>query len=399
MEKPDEIINHYLLRAIKELKGQTDGNEAGQVFHEFASFCDQQLQNSENLEDFQRIQTLRHRKEAEVRELEKMLKSPGTEAKQRDILKGHRAKAKQWFELDDREFQRLRDSRQAFLRQSLENYLLCLKACDTYNSDVMRFCALWLEQSQSAIANSSVSKHIAKVASRKFAPLMNQLSSRLLDSSDDFQNLLFALVLRICVDHPYHGMYHIFAASKTKGGRDQMALARHGAAVKIVSQLKGNKRAGPTWIAIHNANISYVRFAAEKLDETKFKPKSKGLLRKLSTGQRLEQDVTNQKIPPPTMKIELRADCDYSNVPLLVRFLPEFSVASGISVPKIVTAVASNGLMYKQLVSHHTQSKRLLSNKYIVQKWKRRSKARFHHGAGLRASQQSPPISPRDPAA
>ncbi len=343
LEKPDEIINHYLLRAIKELKGQTDGDEAGQVFHEFASFCDQQLQNSENLEDFQRIQTLRHRKEAEVRELEKMLKSPGTETKQRDILKGHRAKAKQWFELDDREFQRLRDSRQAFLRQSLENYLLCLKACDTYNSDVMRFCTLWLEQS--------------KVPSRKFAPLMNQLSSRLLDISDGFQKLLFALVLRICIDHPYHGMYHIFAASKTKGGRDQMALARHSAAVNIVNQLKGNKRAGPTWIAIHNANISYVRFAAEKLDETKFKPKSKGLLRKLQTGQRLEQDVTNQKIPPPTMRIQLRADCDYSSIPLLVRFLPEFTVASGISVPKIVTAVASDGLMYKQLVSRRTRCK------------------------------------------
>ena len=286
-----------------------------------------------------------------MRELDKMLKSPGTEAKQRDILKGHRAKAKQWFELDDREFQRLRDGRQAFLRQSLENYLLCLKACDTYNSDVMRFCTLWLEQSQSDIANTSVSKHITKVASRKFAPLMNQLSSRLLDIPDDFQNLLFALVLRICIDHPYHGMYHIFAASKTKGGRDQTALARHSAAVKVVNQLKSNKRAGPTWIAIHNANISYVRFAAEKLDETKFKPKSKGLLRKLSTGQRLEQDVTNQKIPPPTMKIQLRADCDYSKIPLLVRFLPEFTVASGISVPKIVTAVASDGLMYKQLVS------------------------------------------------
>jgi ataxia telangiectasia mutated family protein len=104
--------------------------------------------------------------------------------------------------------------------------MLCLKACDTYNTDVLRFCALWLEQSQSEIANTAVSKHIAQVASRKFAPLMNQLSSRLLDIPDDFQPLLFALVLRICIDHPYHGMYQIFAGSKTKGGRDEMALAR-----------------------------------------------------------------------------------------------------------------------------------------------------------------------------
>ncbi|KAI9879869.1 MAG: Serine/threonine-protein kinase tel1 [Pleopsidium flavum] len=349
LEKPDEIINHYLLPAIKELKGKADGNEAGQVFHEFASFCDQQLQNSENLEDFQRIQTLRQRKEAEVRDLEKMLKSSGSEAKQKEILKGHRAKAKQWFELDDREFQRLREGRQAFLRQSLENYMLCLRACDSYDTDVLRFCALWLEQSQSEIANTAVSKHIGQVASRKFAPLMNQLSSRLLDNPDAFQSLLFALVLRICIDHPYHGMYQIFAGSKTKGGRDEMALARHSAAVNVVDQLKSSKRAGPTWIAIHNANISYVRFAAEKLDDIKFKPGSKVFLRKTTTGQRLEQDVTSQKIPPPTMKIHLRADCDYRNVPLLVKFLPEFTVASGISMPKILTAIASDGVMYKQL--------------------------------------------------
>ena len=352
LEKPDEIITNYLTPAIKELRGVSEGDEAGQVFHEFAAFCDQQLQNSDNLEDFKRIERLRERKEAEVRDLEKMIKSSSSQAKERDNLKSHRAKAKQWFELDDREFRRLRDSREAFLRQSLENYLLSLKACDRHDSDALRFSALWLEHSENDIANAAVSKYIALVGSRKFASLMNQWSSRLLDVPNKFQALLSALVLRICIDHPYHGMYQVFASSKTKGGKDESALARNAAATNIVNQIKGSKRAGPTWMAVHNSNINFVRFAIERLDGTKFKPGSKVPLRKSQTGQKLEQDVSTYRVPPPTMKIQLRADCDYGTTPLIVKFQPDFTVASGISMPKILTALASDGQKYKQLVGY-----------------------------------------------
>ena len=336
--------------AIKELKGSMDGDQAGQVFHEFASFCDKQLQNADNLEDFRRIEKLRERKEVEVRDLEKMIKSASSQAREKDNLKNHRAKAKQWFDLDDREFQRLRDSRQAFLRQSLENYLLCLKACDKYDNDALRFSALWLEHFTSEVANTAVAKNIGRVGSRKFASLMNQWSSRLLDDSSSFQSLLSSLVLKICVEHPYHGMYQVFAGSKTKGGKDETALSRNAAATNIVNQLKNNKRASPTWLAVHNTNINYVRFAIEKVDDANIRPGSKVPLRKSAAGQKLDQDVTTLRVPPPTMKIELRADCDYSRVPLITKFQPEFTVASGISMPKILTAIASDGLKYKQLV-------------------------------------------------
>ncbi|KAI9716271.1 MAG: hypothetical protein M1812_005496 [Candelaria pacifica] len=347
LEKPDVIIDQYLLPAVRELYGKTDGNEAGQVFHEFAYFCDQQLQNSDNLEDFQRIQKLRQRKESEVHELERMMKASGSEGK--DNLRVHRARAKQWFELDDREYQRLRENRESFLRQSLENYLLCLQACETFNNDVLRFCALWLEQSESEIASNAVSKHLAQVASRKFAPLMNQLSSRLLNVEDGFQSLLFSLVLRVCMDHPYHGMYQIFAGSKTKGGRDEMALSRHAAAGKIVGRLKSNTQAALIWAAVNNSNVCFVKFAIERLDEHKYKPGTKVPLRKVPQGRPLEHEVPRQKVPPPTIKLDLRADCDYTDVPVIAKFYPDMTIASGVSAPKILVAVGSDGLKYKQL--------------------------------------------------
>ncbi|MCJ1401031.1 Serine/threonine-protein kinase tel1 [Xylographa trunciseda] len=349
LEKPDQIIASYLLPAIKELHDIDKGHEAGQVFHEFASFCDKQLQNNDNLEDFQRIQRLRERKELEVMDLEKMIEMANSQGKEQDNLKSHLKKAQQWFGLDDREYQRLKDSREAFLAQSLENYLLSLRACDNYDADALRFSALWLEHYENEIANNAASKYINHVGSRKFAPLMNQWTSRLLDASTSFQTLLSAMVFRICLEHPYHGMYQIFASSKTKGGKDQAALARNAAAVKIVNQLKSSRRAAPTWLGVHNSNINFVRFATEKVDEDKHKPGTKVLLRKSPTGLKLEQDIPSLRVPPPTMRIPLRLDCDYGNTPTIVRFQSEFTIASGISMPKILTAIGSDGRKYKQL--------------------------------------------------
>ncbi|KAI4115018.1 MAG: hypothetical protein LQ345_004305 [Seirophora villosa] len=349
LEKPDEIINEYLVPAIEELRGVTEGTEAGQVFHEFASFCDQQLQNPDSLEDFERIQKLRQTKEEEVQDLDRMIRSAGSQAKEKDNLKSHRNKAKLWFDLDNREFQRLRDSRQAFLRQSIENYLLALKACDKYDTDALRFSALWLQHYDSEIANEAVARHIGQVGSRKFASLMNQWSSRLLDVKSSFQHHLASLVYRICHDHPFHGMYQVFVGAKSRGGKDEAAVGRSRAANNIVDELKSQKRSGPTWINVHNSNILFVRFALEKLDDSKIKPGSKVALRKSPIGQRLEQEVSGHRVPPPTMKIDLRADCDYSSVPRIARFHHEFTVASGISMPKIASVIATDGTKYKQL--------------------------------------------------
>lgn len=355
LEKPEAIVQEYLSQAVKELRNSSAGEEAGRVYHGFAMFCDQQLQNPDGLEDFKRVEQLRNRKEKEVRALEDMMKS--ADGKERDALRYHRTKTKQWFDLDDREYQRLLRSRESFLQQCLENYLLCLKESEAYNNDALRFCALWLDKSDSDIANQAVSKYLHEVPSRKFAPLMNQLSSRLLDTSDEFQTMLFALISRICVEHPFHGMYQIFASSKSKGSKDESALSRNRAAGRLVDGLKNDKRIGPTWVAVHNANINYVRFAIDRSID-KLKSGAKVPLKKLSAGQRLEQDAATQRLPPPTMHIDIRVDCDYSDIPKLVRYHPEFTIASGVSAPKIVSAWASNGQRYKQLVRHIIHSVR-----------------------------------------
>ncbi len=350
LERPDEIIANYLLPAIKELRGKGEGKEAGLVYHEFAFFCDQQLQSADGLDEFSRVEKIREQKEAEVKDLERMVDQ--AQSRQKEQLKAHYVKAKQWYKLDDAEYQRLKHTRASFLQQSLENYLLSLRACDDYVNDVLRFCAMWLDNSDNPAANVAVGKYLAEVASRKFVPLMNQLSSRLLDGQDEFQEHLFDLLLRICTEHPFHGMYQIFASSKSKGGKDDLALSRHAAANRLSEELRKGP-ASSTWVAVHNSNISFIRFALDHLpDNDRHKSGSKVPLTKIPSGQKLVQEMLNltTKIPPPTLKIAVRIDCDYGSVPVLKQFEPEFTVAGGVSAPKIITILASDGSRMKALL-------------------------------------------------
>jgi len=344
-------VANYLEPAIKALHGEKAGNDAGRVFHNFATFCDMQLQDSDNLDDFQRISSIRDRKQLELAELGEMLRK--SEGKARDNLKIQFSKAKVWFKLDDEDYQRLRQERERLVQQCLENYLLSMRACDAFPNDTLRFLALWLDQSDSRPANTSVNKYLSSVPTLKFASLMNQLSSRLLDSKVDFQNLLQSLVYRICSDHPYHSLYQIFATSKSRGDKlDDIATSRNAAATRIAASISKGGVSHHIWVSIHNCGIQFVRLAQERLSDKEGKSGAKIPLRKLPQGLRLEQTVhdASTKIPPPTLKIALRADKDYSSVPTFSQFDPQISIAGGVSAPKIITVTASDGSRHKMLL-------------------------------------------------
>lgn len=350
LEKPDRIIDKYLLPALKELKGKADGNEAGQVFHEFAVFCDQQLQDPDGLEDLMRLKKLKEMKASEVHDLGKMVKS-ATSAEQKAKYHSHLVKAKQWLQLDTEEYRRLSASKDELLRQSLENYLLSLTASDGHNNDALRFSALWLEHSEEDIAMDSVSKYLNNVPSRKFASLMNQLTSRLLNNSDRFQQLLFSLVLRICIDHPYHGMYQIWAGSKSKSNsKDETAVSRQQATLKVAQQIGNNPKSAKAWTAINKTCAVYCQLAAER-DEQRYKAGQKIQLRDSQAGSLLNSILSKFPTPPPTLQVDIAADLDYSRVPIMHKLEPQISIASGVSAPKIITVIASNGSKFKQLAS------------------------------------------------
>lgn len=358
-------MNRYLAPAISELSGLALGPVAGQVFHQFASFCDNQLSNADAVEDFSRVQRIRQRRQEELGEWENTIrKAKSTSEKARS--KSEYRKVEKWFKLDDHEYQRLRSARESFMTQSLENYLLSLSASDAFDNDVLRFFSLWLEYADSIIANTAVRKHLDKVPSSKFARLMNQLSSRLQYEDSQFQSLLSGLILRIATDHPYHAMFHISAGTNTLGIKDESGRSRVNAAKQIAHTLSKSKTAHAIWNNVHATNQMYHNLAVLKNEEGEmdiFKAGREVKLDAVPAARMLANRIKEFRVPPPTMSIALRADMDYKNVPRIVSFKPSMSIANGLSAPKILTALCTDGQRFKQLVrrSRHNSCLKLLT--------------------------------------
>lgn len=346
-------MTNYHEAAIEQLQKEKSKSEvSGRVYHEFAVFCDRQLNTQSNIEDIERAAKLRGSKNAELLEAERQLKytKPGP---RHDRLNKFRSTAKKWLQLDEVEFSRLKENREAFLQRSIGNYLRCLELCDDYDQDAIRFCSLWLQFSKNEKANQAAASCINRVDSRKFIPLMNQLSSRMMNEEDDFQVLLMALILRICRDHPFHGLYQILSVTKIKT-EDPSSKSRAEMASEIAMTLKQeDKFAGKVMSRLHQSIHAYIRVAEYKVKRDKTAkiairiafPGDKGL------DELIENKIPSFKLPPPTMVIAIRRDCDYSNVPYLLKFNPELAIAGGVSAPKILTCHDSTGKLYKMLVS------------------------------------------------
>ncbi|KHO00714.1 Serine/threonine-protein kinase tel-1 [Metarhizium album ARSEF 1941] len=348
LENPHDIQKTYLGPALKELK--REGNsQAGSVYHQFATFCDEQLQDPDGLEDLARLHNLRTAKKDEVNDLKALIdstKETQLKARYAHVL----SKEKQWLELDEKELKRVEQTRSEFVQLSLENYLLSLISSDDYNNDALRFTALWLERSAEDSTNKAVMRHLSLVPTRKFAPLMNQLTSRLQSQEGTFQKLLFELIYTICVDHPYHGMYQIWSGTKARAQqKDEVAVQRVKATEKVAQRLSANKSVANIWLSIDKTSKYYHGLAMEK-NPNKYKSGAKIPLKDSAAGQYLVSYLARYRIPPPTLHIEVSMTKDYSDVPFIHKLEPTMTIASGVSAPKIITAVGTNGVRYKQLV-------------------------------------------------
>ncbi|GJC90958.1 serine/threonine-protein kinase TEL1 [Colletotrichum liriopes] len=350
LEKPHHIQKNYLEPALKELKGKSEGQQAGHVYHQFAMFCDEQLQNQDSLEDLARLQSLRKGKSDEVSQLQSLISS-SRDSQLKHRYQSHLNRARQWLQLDEQELRRVEQTRSEFVRLSLENYLLSLIASDEHNNDALRFTALWLERSEETATNEAVKKHLERVPTRKFATLMNQLSSRLQDQpTSAFQKLLINLVYKICAEHPYHGMYQIWSGTKVKTRKeDQVAVLRLKATEKVATLLQSTKNVAAIWQAVDRTSAYYHRLAVDR-DPAKYKAGQKIALKEIHSAQSLQNALMKYRIPPPTMQLEVSATKDYSDVPIIERLEPQMSIASGVSAPKIITAIGSDGKKYRQLV-------------------------------------------------
>lgn len=330
------------------MHGKLVGADAGEVFHEFARFCDRQLHYSESREEFIRVEKLRKQRQEEVNLVREQAKASKDRTEKWRLTKSLDS-MKRWLKLDEEEYHRLRSEREVLIELSIENLLRSLHAADVYDDDVLRFVSLWFEFSDLSLANDTAAKHLKEVPSHKFTPVMNQLSSRLQVESTTFQDNLLDLLFRVCANHPYHGMYQIFSGASAQGIRDAASKSRQEATVSLSQRLKKDAKSGKRWEAISQANTMY-NTAAMARSKDEFETGEEYNMDDVPVTRDVIRKVPKLKVPPITLHVDARSDGDYTRIPTIHHFKPIMKIAGGLSKPKIIVAVGSDGRTYRQLV-------------------------------------------------
>lgn len=332
---------------MQGLKGVYQGRKAGEVLHEFAAFCDRELHNQDLIEEYQRIAEAKEKRKREVDAYATAVNSVKTKAEKERLMKESKI-AQRWFKLDTEEHGRVIKARENLIQQCIQNYVRSLAAWDGYDSDVLRLFSIWLEFSEYESTNSIIEQHGDSIPSTKFAVLMSQLTSLLQENGSSFSNNLKRLITRICMEHPHQSLHHIFATLNNDLARDAPSLSRKKATQLIANNMRLDPKARDLWNRYFQADTMYHNLAIYT-DRNKITTGKDFALDKLPPSATMVSKIQSLKVPPATMEVPLRADRDYTSVPHTVGFKPRMTIASGISAPKILTAIASNGRQFKQL--------------------------------------------------
>uniref|UniRef100_A0A8D2J9V7 non-specific serine/threonine protein kinase n=1 Tax=Varanus komodoensis TaxID=61221 RepID=A0A8D2J9V7_VARKO len=361
LENPTIVMKNYLEKAVEVAACQNDGStnelKSGKMkaFLSLARFSDTQYQRIEN-----------YMKSSEFENKQALLKKAKEEV---GLLREHKVQTNRYtvkvqreLELDECAIRALREDRKRFLCKAIENYISCLLSGEEYDMWIFRLCSLWLENSGISDINVMIQKEAKKIPSYKFLPLMYQLAARMGTKSMEFHHILNNLIARISLDHPHHTLFIILALANankdellTKPERSRLTknmpketsaldMDRMEAASNIINIIKC-KRADMV-SNLETLCDAYITLANMDASSEKFQ---RGGINIPST-----QPITKLKdledVVVPTMEIKVDPSGKYENLVTVRSFKPEFRLAGGVNLPKIIDCIGSDGRERRQLV-------------------------------------------------
>ena len=353
----DEIVQEIFEPASRCLlqRSETDGETAGRVFFEYASFCTKQLEDQYVLADIKRMENLHRNKQEEVlryNEPIQVAKMQNDQTTYKKLMKEH-DRAIKLQRMDKEELQRLHNSQRFFLKTALEQFLRCFTASTDFDQHVPKFCAIWLKHSRQAGANTVVAGLVGRVPSYKFIPLLHQLCSRLSDEgNDDFQSCLSQLLSRILSGHPFHAFHQIYSAF-TAGERTPTGRSR--AARRVAEQIsptRGSLNRSPQELLARLADFfsSYSDLAKLPVNKNTHQGNYIPLSQYPGLRKFRSKGLSDLRLPPPSLDIPISPTSDYASLPFVQKYHHSFKIAGGVNQPKILDSTLSTGRSFRELV-------------------------------------------------
>ncbi|KAM9602488.1 serine-protein kinase ATM isoform 2-T2 [Morphnus guianensis] len=367
LENPTVIMQKYLEKAV-EIAASHSGDSSDELkkgkmkaFLSLARFSDNQYQRIENYmksSEFENKQALLKKAKEEV----------GLFRQRRFQANRYTVKVQRELELDECAIRALTEDRKRFLCKAVENYISCLLSGEEYDMWIFRLCSLWLENSGVDRVNEMMKKNAEKIPSYKFLPLMYQLAARMGTKRMGglgFHEVLNNLMSRISLDHPHHTLFIILALANANKDElltkpdairrnkliknapkeiSQLDVDRMEAASNIISIIR--KRKAHMVRGIEALCDAYITLA--NVDATPWKSQRKGI--SIPADQPIIKLKNLEDVVVPTMEIKVDPTGRYENLVTIRSFKPEFRLAGGLNLPKIIDCVGSDGKERRQLV-------------------------------------------------
>lgn len=365
LENPGVILKKYLEKAVEVIESESGAQDSRlqsqrtEAFLSLARFSDAQHQSIDkymNSSEFENKRALLEKAKEEVDLI-----------KARNITDNrYTIKVKREFKLDAEALSNLQADRRHFLCKAVENYIQCLEQGEEHDTWVFRLASLWLENADNKAVNDMMKKAIKKIPSYKFLPLMYQLAARMgtkmtnaISEDVGFHDVLSELICRSSLEHPHHTLFIIFALvnankdekfcsshlSKSAPRQpSQFDLERSDVALKIISTIK--KKRAKMIHSIERLCDAYITLAY--MDASRHKTEKRAI--PVPADQPIVHIKDLDTVAIPTMEIKVEPSGCYDNVVTIRAFSPQYHLAGGVNLPKIIDCIGSDGKSRRQLV-------------------------------------------------
>ncbi|XP_069700137.1 serine-protein kinase ATM isoform X2 [Periplaneta americana] len=311
--------------------------------------------------------------DAEYQQLMCMLKSSAFESKQQFMIKA-REEADKLYEqkkrtrdeerkiqmcrkmsvIDGVEMKNRQNEKDQYLKLALENYLLSLEHGTQSSLQVFRLTSLWLENTAHEDVSVVMERHLHRIPSYKFLPVVPQLAPRISNNmADPFVRKLNALLERCAVEHPHHTLPVILALANSyrdqefTGGSTQNERPpepRVLGAQHILQCLKSNEKCKEVLVQMEVVATALISLAYATYD-TESRAKSFPIQRAI-----LKQLRGSELVLVPTMTIPVRNNGEYNDIVGIHRYVENFTLVGGVNAPKKIACIGTDGVERPQLV-------------------------------------------------
>ncbi|KIJ55813.1 hypothetical protein M422DRAFT_220613 [Sphaerobolus stellatus SS14] len=320
------------------------------VFHQYALFSESQYHALRNSPELVRLRVYEERMKA--------MKAGNISE---DTLP---SRTRRWYVRDAEELRAHKELQAMFLYQAIEMYSRALQGSDEFDDNaILHLCSLWFanfEKDATDFDHSRFETAFGRIQSRKLLLLSRQLCARLSDSKETPQLLLQHLVRQMCVEHPFHSLYHLWVMHEPKGARTSKpkdgngyspGISRGKVAREILHWCREQQPHGQRVRDIDVLCKAYLEWAKFSTKQDQFQNTGNGKKdRQFKAPAELRiRKIRNLAVPVTTANTPVDPSLKYDNIVTIQRYTELFEIADGNATPKIHECIGSDGNAYRQL--------------------------------------------------